>query len=187
MTRPSRRPARFASLRSAPLVGRSRSHARCPYRARCRCGDHCLSHGGADHARPAFAPPARPGAHRRPGNRHRGHRRPAAATVRRASLMLSTCSEGEKHCGGARSRIQPGDVGFDRSRSVSDGASVDDCEELDSASSVSLSLDAPSGRKVESPRDPICERLALALARWTAEPNANVLRRALLEVLIAIQ
>jgi len=50
--------------------------------------------------------------------------------------MLSTCSEGEKHCGGARSRIQPGDVGFDRSRSVSDGASVDDCEELDSASSV---------------------------------------------------
>src|SRR6185312_9629539 len=128
--------ARFASLRSAPLVGRSRSHARCPYRARCRCGDHCLSHGGADHARPAFAPPARPGAHRRPGNRHRGHRRPAAATVRPASLMLSTCSEGEKHCGGARSRIQPGDVGFDRSRSVSDGASVDDCEELDSASSV---------------------------------------------------
>jgi hypothetical protein len=73
------------------------------------------------------------------------------------------------------------------SRSVSDGSSVAGYEEVESASSVSIGLDAPSGRKVEDSRDPICERLALALARWGAEPNANVLRRALLEVLIAME
>ena len=81
----------------------------------------------------------------------------------------------------------PDDVGFDLSRSVSDGAPVADREDGVSASSVSIGLDAASGRKVESSRDPICERLALALARWAAEPNVRVLRGALLEVLIAIE
>jgi hypothetical protein len=93
----------------------------------------------------------------------------------------------EKSGGGAGSRIPPSDVGLDTSRSVSDGCPVADHEEVESASSVSTGVDVPSGRKVEGSRDPICERLALALARWTAGPNVSVLRRALLEVLIAIE
>jgi hypothetical protein len=93
----------------------------------------------------------------------------------------------EENSGGAGSRIPPGDIGFDPSRSVSNGAPVVDGGKVDCASSVSIGLDAPSGRNVESSRDPVCERLALALVRWTAQPNVRALQRALLEILIAME
>jgi len=111
----------------------------------------------------------------------------SAAFYRFSTAERNVTKSKGKSGGGAGSRIPPTDIGLDPFRSVSDGCPIADHEEVESASSVSVGLDAPSGRKVERSRDPICERLALALARWTADPNVSVLRRALLEVLIEIE
>src|SRR3954470_23758104 len=89
----------------------------------------------------------------------------SAVSYRRTQVAGLNVKKG----GGAGSRIPPSDVGFDRSRPVSDGSPVAEREEVASASSVSIGIDASSGRKVGSSRDPICEQLALALERWTAE------------------
>jgi hypothetical protein len=91
-----------------------------------------------------------------------------------------------KKGGGAGSRSQPDDICFDRSRSVSVGDPVGDGKGVAITSSVSIDVDPSSGRKVERGRDPVCERLATALAQWAAEADVPALRRALFEILTAL-
>jgi hypothetical protein len=85
--------------------------------------------------------------------------------------------------GGAGSRIPPDDVGFDRSRSVSDGSSVADPDEVERPSFLSIGVDPFPGRKVENRPDAVREKLFCALAEWTMTRDARTLCRALLDVL----
>jgi hypothetical protein len=89
--------------------------------------------------------------------------------------------------GGAGSRIPPGDVGFDRSRLVSDGSPVGDGEDVVSPSSISIGVDPFARRKVENGPNVVRDRLFTALAQWTMAPDARALRRALLEILSALE
>ena len=92
-----------------------------------------------------------------------------------------------KEGGGAGSRIPPDDVGLDLSRSVSAGSPVGDGSQAATTSAVSLGVDPSTGRNVESRPDVVRDRLCTTLAQWITAPDVRTLRRALLEILSALE
>jgi len=92
-----------------------------------------------------------------------------------------------KTSGGAGSRIPPSDVGFDRSRSVSDGCLVGDGGTLARTESVSIGVDLSTGRNVESRTSTVHDDLFAALSQWIRAPDVRALRRALLAILSALE
>jgi len=90
-----------------------------------------------------------------------------------------------KESGGAGSRIPPGDVGFDLSRSVSRAVPVADELVEGDRTDVSIGVDPSAGRIVEK-RDLVAVRVAAAIARWMTSRDAPTLRCALLQILLML-